>query len=255
MITMNKEQFLDYVQTHLNETFPLFQFEKNANEFSLHFFHEGKNDIFYLSNLYKEYQQNEIENVLHPLTSFFSNFNNKEQSIPNFNRDKVIPIIRPFKEDKYLSQEVTDDLSMGFAIEHNEYIQYIEEAMLNDLFDEEKVEKQAKKNLLEKGWFHPQKEEHSYAGRMLLFQNHEQEFLAQFFFSEMAEQHVGRDFYLIVPTKHIAFVLMPNRIDTDGVIEGLLKLKEFAVKLKFQESYGISEKVYHVLNGSITTIG
>jgi len=252
---MNKEQFLNHVETYLNQTFPSFHFKKNSAEFSLHFTYDEKQDIFYLSNLYKEHQYNDLEHVLKPLVSFFLNFNKKEQSIPNFNRDKIIPIIRPFTEEKFLAKEVTDDLSIGYAIEHEDYIQYIEESMLNDLFDEEQIEKQAKKNLFTKGWVSSEKEEHSYAGRMFLFQQHEEEFLAQFFFSELAEPNIGRDFYLITPTKHIAFVLIPNRMDNDGVIEGLLKLKEFAVKLNLQESYGISEKVYHVLNGSITTVG
>jgi len=252
---MNKEQFLTHIETHLNEQFPAFQFKKNEQKFALNFLQEGKQETFYLSNLFKEYQHSDIENVLAPIVSFFTNFHNKDQGIPTFNRTKITPIVRPFSDQDVLSEEVTDDLSLGYAIEHDDHIQYIDSSMVTDLFNEKKIKEQAKQNLLKKEWVFAQTEEHSHAGRMFLFRHHEEEFLAQFFFSELAEPKLGRDFYLITPTKHIAFVLIPNRINPEGVTEGLLKLKEFAVKLHLQEAYSISEKVYHILNGSVTTVG
>jgi hypothetical protein len=98
-------------------------------------------------------------------------------------------------------------------------------------------------------------EEHSEAGIMGVYRNSDQEFVFQFLFEDMSEAVLGPEFYLIIPCKHLAMTLVPNRVNESKVLEGMLKLKEFAVKLHAKESYAISEKLYHIKDGQITKLG
>lgn len=254
---MNKEQFKEKAYAHLTNALPDLNLKINGKSFAIDVIKEGVSEPLSLENLYLDSKESSFEQVMKATVGFLSSLDDKHADILNFNRDKITPIIRStmHMNDDMVFRELTNDLSVGYAVEHEDYIKYVDREMLNDFFKEEELYDAAMLNTLKRGWLNHQTEEHSGAGRLLLFRHFDDEFLFQFFLQDMYEYYLGAEFYLSMPTKHIAIVLIPNNINKDGVLEGILKLKEFAVKLHGKESYPISEKIYHVINGTVSKIG
>lgn len=257
---MQKDKFVSHISQVLEKNVSGIKVEPISDKFAVNIQKNGQNHELILDNIYRDYLNVGDDEVFEHVISFLSGIeDHKEESVLNFHSDKLIPHIRRVFDDdiknKFILHPLNEEVEMCFALDFPDHVRYVTKDMLNDLFTKEKVRRKSMENLLKRGWLNEVNNEHSHAGKMLLYKNYDHIYQAQFFIPEMAKNFLANEFYFILPARSVSVVLIPNHVNKKGVLEGILKLKEFAVKILSQESHTISEKVFHFKQGKINIIG
>jgi hypothetical protein len=213
----------------------------------------GDKEIFYLENIYREYQKSPDDFSLEHVLVAMEKFNPKKKVIESGDFSSIYPVIRSYKDKDYYGEKITHDLSLNYILDYPTHVQFIDNTQVNPKI-EKKIKMSAFENLFKQGWVVHENEEENAAGKMLVFKELDKNYQAQFLMKGMFQKYLGDQFYIILPSKHLSIVLIPKG-DEESVLEGMLKLKEFAVKLYAKESYPISEKLYYVKNGEFNFMG
>jgi len=257
---MNKDDFLNLIIHVIETRMPGVQAFPVDDEFKIKIVKNGHDYDLNLDNIYRDYLKINSEDAFDSVVSFLNDVDDYDEStVLVSHQDKLIPHIRKvFDEDikeKFVLVPINEEIEMCFALDFPDHVRYVSTSMLNDFFTSDKVKRVSFENMLNRGWLNDIKDEHSGAGKMMMFKNEEHIYQGQFFIPEMTQGFLSDEFYFILPARSVTVVLIPNNINKNAVLEGILKLKEFAVKIYSNEAHNISEKVFHSKNGEVEIVG
>lgn len=251
-----KKPFLETFKEKVQKAYPSSRI-KEGKEKEIEIEINGTTHNIHTANLEREYNNHPTGDVFE---NFFKVLEVQVKGIDiasSHHKEKLVPIIRPYKEGEveYLRTPLNQYLEIRYAVEFEGSIRYVTENDLHDLFSYEDLYLSTLENVMKKGWMQHQKEIQEANGKILIFENDEDEYMGQFLIPSMVKEFLGDNFFISFPTQHQTFVLLPNYTKGEDWLEALLSLKHVTMVLEAKENRPLSNRVLRMQNGELIGIG
>lgn len=165
-------------------------------------------------------------------------------------KEITYPTIRGlgFGDDKgMLSEEITEDFGLVYAVDHENYVSFLTENEVKDKnMDLAEIKKAALEKLVKEGWVKEVEKMEDDGGTLYYFEYHDREYLYQFFMDEMVKKTIGNDFYIAIPTKTQAVVFVPNyEAHPMEAMQMIMTLHHMSLDIFMKSGYKVSPAIYH----------